>query len=105
MPRFMLPLVAVALVASCSGEPTKENPIPNVAAKPALAAAKAPTATATAKKPQAAVRARSTRASTVCTRYRARLAAAQTSVGANPTSALAKAKVTSLHNLVTDACE
>ena len=103
MPRFMLPLVAVALVASCSGEPTKESPIPNVAAKPALAAAKAPTATA--KKPEAAVRARSTRASTVCARYRARLAAAQTSVGANPASALAKAKVTSLHNLVTDACE
>ena len=32
MPRFMLPLVAVALVASCGGEPTKESPIPKAGA-------------------------------------------------------------------------
>jgi hypothetical protein len=104
MPRFMLPLIAVAFVASCSGEPTKENPVPAIAAKPALAAVKVPAA-ATAKKPDAVVRARSTRTSTVCGRYRAQLAAAQAAVTRNPTSALAKAKVASLQHLVTDACE
>ena len=105
MPRFMLPFVAVAIVAACGGEPTKESPVPSVVAKPALAAAKAPAATATAKKADAVVRARSTRPSTVCTRYRARLAAAQTALTANPNSPAAKAKTASLRTLVADACE
>jgi hypothetical protein len=104
MPRFMLLLVAVAVVASCSGEPTRENPVPAVAAKPALAAVKVPAAAA-AKKPAAVVRVRSTRPSTVCGRYRAQLAAAQAPVTRDPTSALARAKVASLRNLVADACE
>ena len=103
MPRFMLPFVAVAIVAACGGEPTKESPVPAVAAKPALAAAKTPAATA--KKADAVVRARSTRPSTVCTRYGARLAAAQTALTANPNSPAAKAKVASLQTLVADACE
>jgi hypothetical protein len=103
MPRFMLPLVAVAFAASCSGEPTKESPVPSVAAKPALAAAHTPAASP--KKVDALVRGRSAGLSTVCTRYRARLAAAQTALSANPNSAAAKAKVASLRTLVADACE
>ena len=102
MPRFMLPLVAMAVAAACSGEPTKENPVPKVAAKPALATA--PTA-ATAKKVSAVVRARSARPSTVCTRYRAQLALAQKSGAGTATSAAAKSKVASLRTLVADACE
>ena len=100
MPRFMLPLVAMAVAAACSGEPTKENPVPRVAAKPALATA--PTS-ATAKKVDAVVRGRSARPPTVCTRYRAQLALAQTS--GNATSAAAKSRVASLRTLVADACE
>lgn len=101
MPRLMLPLVALAVLAACGDPPTKENPVPKVAAKPAVAA----TQTSAAKKPDATLRARSTKPSTVCTRYRARLAAAQTSATANPSSATAKAKITSLQTLVTDACQ
>lgn len=102
MPRLMLPLVALAVLAACGDPPTKENPVPKVAAKPAVAATQT---ASSAKKPEAALRARSTKPSTVCTRYRARLAAAQTSATANSSSATAKAKVTSLQTLVTDACQ
>lgn len=102
MPRFMLPLIALALVAACGDPPTKENPVPKVAAKPAMAATQTASA---AKKPAAALQTRSVKPSTVCTRYRARLATAQTSAAASPSSAAAKAKVTSLQTLVTDACQ
>src|SRR5512141_55695 len=102
MPRFMLPLIALALVAACGDPPTKENPVPKVAAKPAMAATQT---ASTAKKPAAVLQTRSVKPSTVCTRYRARLATAQTSAAAHPSSATAKAKVTSLQTLVTDACQ
>ena len=102
MPRFMLPLIALAVVAACGDPPTKENPVPKVAAKPAQSTTQTPDAT---KKLGATLRARSAKPSTVCTRYRARLATAQTSAAAHPSSATAKAKVTSLQTLVTDACE
>ena len=102
MPRFILPFVVLAILAACGDPPTKESPVPKVAAKPALSTTQTPTAT---KKLAASVRGRSARPSTVCTRYRAQLAAAQRAAAANPSSATAKAKVTSLQTLVTDACE
>jgi hypothetical protein len=104
MPRFMLPLIALTILAACGDAPTKESPVPNVAAKPAASTAQTPSA---AKKPAATatLHARSVKPSTVCTRYRARLLAAQTSATANPGSVLAKTKVKSLQTLVTDACE
>jgi len=102
MPRLMLPLIALAVLAACGDPPTKENPVPKVAAKPAASTTQTPGAT---KKLGAALHARSAKPSTVCTRYRARLAAAQTSAAANASSAAAKAKVTSLQTLVTDACQ
>ena len=102
MSRFMLPLIALALVAACGDPPTKESPVPKVAAKPAASATQTPGAT---KKPGAALHMRSAKPSTVCTRYRARLAFAQTSAAASPSSATAKRKVTSLQTLVTDACQ
>jgi hypothetical protein len=103
MPRFMLPLIALTILAACGDAPTKESPVPNVAAKPAASTAQTPSA----KKPAATatLHARSVKPSTVCTRYRAQLAAAQRSTAANPSSATAKAKVKSLQTLVTDACE
>ena len=104
MSRFILPLVVLTLVAACGDPPTKENPVPKAVAKPAAAATQTPTATTT-KKLDAVVRARSTRPSTVCTRYRAKLALAQTSAAGNGTSAAAKAKLASLRTLVADACE
>jgi len=102
MLRFILPFVVLAIVTACGDPPTKESPVPKVAAKPAMSTTQTPTAT---KKVAAGVRARSARPSTVCTRYRAQLAAAQRSAAANPRSAAAKAKVASLQTLVTDACE
>ena len=102
MPRLMLPLVALAVLVACGDPPTKENPVPKVAAKPAASTTQTPGVT---KKLGAALHARSVKPSTVCTRYRARLATAQTSAAAHPSSATAKAKVTSLQTLVTDACQ
>jgi hypothetical protein len=102
MHRFMLPLIALAILAACGDPPTKESPVPNVAAKPAASTTQTPSA---AKKPPATLHARSVKPSTVCTRYRARLLTAQTSAAANPGSVLAKTKVKNLQTLVTDACE
>jgi hypothetical protein len=101
MRRVILPFVVVAIIAACGDPPTKESPLPKAAAKPALSAVQAPSPT---KKPSASVRSRSARPSTVCTRYRRQLTAADRAAGANPTAA-AKAKVTSLQTLVTDACQ
>ena len=103
MPRFIVPFVVLAiLLAACGDPPTKESPVPKVAAKPEMSTTQTPSA---AKKPVATLRARSVKPSTVCTRYRAQLAAAQRSTAANPSSATAKTKIKSLQTLVTDACE
>jgi len=102
MPRFIVPFVALAILAACGDPPTKESPVPKVAAKPEMSTTQTP---GTTKKLGVALHARSAKPSTVCTRYRGQLAAAQRSTAANPSSATAKTKIKSLQTLVTDACE
>jgi hypothetical protein len=99
-------LVLLVGLAACGDEPTKESPLP----KPTPTADASKKATPTAAKPTPAkkaapVTARSVRASTVCTRYRTRLAATQRQLAANPGSVVLKRRQASLQSLVADACQ